>query len=180
MKSAEDSEEEGSDDSRQDAQANNKSKSGGTAAGHKRSHASQDRSDDDSGEDGNDLQEFELDPEKRREVRKMRRVMANRRSARESRERRKTLLTDLQESVEGLTSENANLAKENLTLRRELASLMDQSEGSTSMNIIPNLQALLQGTQGFSGGGDLSSVPAAASSSFTGGAASQDHSEVYE
>jgi hypothetical protein len=95
-----------------------------------------------------DMNEFELDPEKRREVRKMRRVMANRRSARESRERRKKLLTDLQESVESLTSENANLSKENLSLRRELATLIEQSGGAASVSMIPNLQSLLQGGQG--------------------------------
>mmetsp|Transcript_54577 Transcript_54577/g.153269 ORF Transcript_54577/g.153269 Transcript_54577/m.153269 type:complete len:161 (+) Transcript_54577:141-623(+) len=95
-----------------------------------------------------DLNEFELDPEKRREVRKMRRVMANRRSARESRERRKKLLTDLQESVESLTSDNANLSKENLGLRRELAALIEQSGGAASVSMIPNIQSLLQGGQG--------------------------------
>jgi hypothetical protein len=95
-----------------------------------------------------DMNEFELDPEKRREVRKMRRVMANRRSARESRERRKKLLTDLQESVESLTSDNANLSKENLALRRELAALIEQSGGAASVSMIPNIQSLLQGGQG--------------------------------
>jgi hypothetical protein len=98
-----------------------------------------------------DLNEFELDPEKRREVRKMRRVMANRRSARESRERRKKLLSDLQESVESLTSENANLTKDNLGLRRELAGLIEQSGGAASLSMIPNIQSLLQSTQGLSG-----------------------------
>lgn len=90
-----------------------------------------------------DLQEFELDPDKRKEVRKMRRVMANRRSARESRERRKKLLTDLQESVENLTSENANLSKENTALRQELASLIEQSGGASSLGMLPNIQSLL-------------------------------------
>lgn len=98
-----------------------------------------------------DLNEFELDPEKRKEVRKMRRIMANRRSARESRERRKKLLTDLQESVESLTSDNANLTKENLALRRELAALIEQSGGAASLSMIPNIQSLLQG-HGLSGG----------------------------
>merc|ERR1712151_902207 len=56
--------------------------------------------------------EYELDPDKRKEARKMRRVMANRRSARESRERRKKLLTDLQDSVKTLTDENVTLTKE--------------------------------------------------------------------
>jgi hypothetical protein len=105
----------------------------------------------DGGDDASDMNEFELDPEKRREVRKMRRVMANRRSARESRERRKKLLTDLQESVENLTSDNAGLTKENLSLRRELASLIEQSGGAASLSMIPNIQGLLQSTQGLSG-----------------------------
>lgn len=105
------------------------------------------------GTDGNggDFNDVELDPEKRREVRKMRRVMANRRSARESRERRKKLLVDLQDSVENLTSENADLSKENLSLRRELASLIDQSGGTGALNMIPNIQGLLRSTQGLQG-----------------------------
>ena len=136
----------------------------------KRSHSSQDNEENAenadsaggggssvaSGDAESDLQEFELDPDKRREVRKMRRVMANRRSARESRERRKKLLTDLQESVESLTSENKSLTKENLSLRRELASLIEQSGGQGSLNMIPSIQGLLQGTQGLAG---LSAVP---------------------
>ena len=153
-----------SDESPQEESEANLSSQGG-AAGRKRSHeASTDAGDStEEGGGGNgggqaDLQEFELDPDKRREVRKMRRVMANRRSARESRERRKKLLTDLQESVESLTSENASLTKENLSLRRELASLIEQSGGSASLNMIPNIQGLLQGTQGVSG---LSIPPAA-------------------
>ena len=118
--------------------------------------------------DGGNLQDFELDPDKRREVRKMRRVMANRRSARESRERRKKLLTDLQESVESLTSENATLTKESIALRRELASLIEQSGGASSLNMIPNLQGLLQGTQGLA---SLAIPPAATlhSGSFSSG-----------
>jgi hypothetical protein len=36
-------------------------------------------------------------------------------------------LTDLQDSVESLTTENASLTKENLSLRKELASLLQQS-----------------------------------------------------
>ena len=97
-----------------------------------------------------DLNEFELDPEKRREYRKMRRVMANRKSARESRERRKKLLSDLQESVESLTSENANLTKENLALRQELGTLIEEAGGISALSSIPNIQALLQSTQGLS------------------------------
>ena len=76
--------------------------------------------------------------------------MANRRSARESRERRKKLLTDLQESVETLTADNTALTKENLSLRRELASLIEQSGGTASLSMIPNIQSLLESTQSFS------------------------------
>ena len=96
-----------------------------------------------SGDDGGDEEmddELDLDPEKRKELRKLRRVMANRRSARESRERQKKLLSDLQESVESLASENANLSKENTTLRQELATLIEQSGGAASLGMLPNIQ----------------------------------------
>lgn len=126
-----------------------KSKEEETAAGTKRSNPDESKEIEDA--ISGDVNEFELDPEKRREVRKMRRVMANRRSARESRERRKKLLTDLQDSVESLTSENANLTKENLSLRRELAMLIEQSGGAGALGMIPNIQALLQSTQGLAG-----------------------------
>jgi len=94
--------------------------------------------------------EFELDPEKRREARNMRRIMANRKSARESRERRKKLLTDLQDSVQTLTTDNTTLTKENLSLRRELATLIKQSGGTSALGMIPNIQALLESAQVFS------------------------------
>lgn len=110
-------------------------------------------------EDGgsSDMLDYQLDPDKRREARKLRRVMANRRSARESRERRKKLLTDLQDSVESLTAENASLTKENLNLRKELASLLQQSglAGSNAAGNLSNLalqlqppQPVLSGSQG--------------------------------
>ena len=94
--------------------------------------------------------EFELDPEKRREARKLRRIMANRKSARESRERRKRLLTDLQDSVATLTTDNAKLTQENLTLRRELATLIKQAGGPAALNTIPNIQSILESAQVFS------------------------------
>ena len=94
--------------------------------------------------------EFELDPEKRREARKLRRIMANRKSARESRERRKKLLTDLQESVHTLTNDNTTLTKENLSLRRDLATLIKQSGGASALSMIPNIQSLLESAQVFS------------------------------
>ena len=105
------------------------------------------------GKDGEaipDPNDFELDPEKRREARKMRRIMANRKSARESRERRKKLLTDLQESVETLTSDNSTLTKENLALRRELVTVIRQSGGVSALGMIPNIQGLMESAQVFS------------------------------
>lgn len=48
------------------------------------------------------------------------RVLANRRSAKESRERRKKPLSDLEESVERLRTENSSLAQENASLRTQL------------------------------------------------------------
>jgi len=57
----------------------------------------------------------------------MRRIMANRRSARESRERRKRLLEDLQISVDKLAAENTEVAKANLAMRQELVRLLQES-----------------------------------------------------
>jgi bZIP transcription factor len=138
-------------------------------AGSKRSLQDGDESVDDGQDDGEG--DFELDPEKRREVRKMRRVLANRRSARESRERRKKLLSDLQESVESLTSENTTLTNENLSLRRDLATLIEQSGGAASLSMIPNIQSLLQSTQ------SLSNLTAPLSASMAGGGG-QESSKV--
>ncbi len=103
-----------------------------------------------NGEAAADPNDFELDPEKRREARKMRRIMANRKSARESRERRKKLLTDLQESVETLTSDNTTLTKDNLSLRRELVTVIRQSGGVSALGMIPNIQGLMDSAQVFS------------------------------
>ena len=58
--------------------------------------------------------------------------MANRRSARESRERRKRLLNDLQDSVDKLSAENSTLAKNNLLMRQELLSLLRECGVATS------------------------------------------------
>ena len=161
--------EQASDESPQEESSSN-------ISGSKRVHVATQEAGDSADETGaGNLQEFELDPDKRREVRKMRRVMANRRSARESRERRKKLLTDLQESVESLTSENATLTKESIALRRELASLIEQSGGASSLSMIPNIQGLLQGTQGLAG----LAVPPAASlhPTFTAGDGDQSRAK---
>lgn len=62
-----------------------------------------------------------------REDRRIRRVMANRRSARESRDRRKQLLSDLQVAVQKVTEENRKIAQANLAMRRELIALLQES-----------------------------------------------------
>jgi len=126
-----------SDDSKtsDDAPDSKSGMNGGGLSGSKRSI--------DDASDCNDYDEIgdiELDPDKRREVRKMRRVMANRKSARESRERRKKLMVDLQDSVESLTVENDQLKSENVTLRAELASLIEQSGGTATVSMMTNLQ----------------------------------------
>ena len=121
-----------------------------SVSGNKRS-ASETTEKSKDGEAVPDANDFELDPEKRREARKMRRIMANRKSARESRERRKKLLTDLQESVETLTSENSSVTKENLALRRELVTVIRQSGGVSALQgMIPNIQGLMESAQVFS------------------------------
>lgn len=61
------------------------------------------------------------------EIRKLRRVMANRRSARESRERRKKLVEDLQKSVDKLAAENNEIAQANRLLQQELMVLIQHS-----------------------------------------------------
>jgi CRISPR/Cas system CSM-associated protein Csm2 small subunit len=74
----------------------------------------------------------EKDP-KNREVRKLLRVMANRRSARESRDRRKKLVADLQIAVSNLADENAKIVESNLAMRRELVSLLQEAGLSASL-----------------------------------------------
>ena len=64
---------------------------------------------------------------------KLKRIMANRRSAKESRERRKRLMSNLEVSVDLLSKENAALMKENNDLKRQLAALMPQAQNSLSL-----------------------------------------------
>jgi hypothetical protein len=70
--------------------------------------------------------EEDQDSNKPNEVRKKRRVMANRRSARESRDRRKRLLSDLYLSVATLMADNSELARSNQALRRELDRILQE------------------------------------------------------
>ena len=58
------------------------------------------------------------------EEKKMDRVLANRRSARESRERRKNLVANLAALAESLTEANAILSHENRKLREEASKLL--------------------------------------------------------
>ena len=67
------------------------------------------------------------------EDKKWKRVMANRISAKESRERRKQLLNNLEGSVQTLMRENAVLTAENRELRKHLALLFPQSRANISL-----------------------------------------------
>jgi hypothetical protein len=78
---------------------------------------------------------------------KWKRVMANRLSAKESRERRKQLLTDLEGSVEILANENSSLTAENAELRKQLASLLPQDRAN--MPLFPQAQMMPPAPQRF-------------------------------
>jgi hypothetical protein len=101
--------------------------------------------------------EEDQDSNKTDEGRKKRRVMANRRSARESRDRRKRLLSDLQRSVDTLTADNSELAKSNLALRQELEEILQECGLTATLqnSLLSNLsiQALLMGQGLLAGGG---------------------------
>lgn len=73
-----------------------------------------------SGPDKKRKVSVQMPAEKTTEEKKWDRVLANRRSAKESRERRKKLLSDLEESVEKLKKENSGLSEENANLRTQL------------------------------------------------------------
>jgi hypothetical protein len=109
----------------------------------------------DNGEQENN--EENQDSNKPNEVSKKRRVMANRRSARESRDRRKRLLSDLQWSVDTLAADNSELAKSNNALRQELEQILQECGLTATLrdSLISNLsiQALLMGQGQVAGGG---------------------------
>lgn len=101
--------------------------------------------------------EEEQNPNKPAEVRKKQRVIANRRSARESRDRRKRLVSDLKRPVDKLAADNSKLAKSNDVLRQELEQIL-QACGVTATvrnSLISNLsiQALVMGQGHAAGGG---------------------------
>lgn len=70
-----------------------------------------------------------LSPEQKR----MKRVLANRRSAKESRERRKNLLAELEEQVDSLKKENRTLAAENAQLRKQVVLLLPQARANKAL-----------------------------------------------
>jgi hypothetical protein len=79
------------------------------------------------------------------EEKKWKRVMANRRSAKESRQRRKQLLSDLEGSVNVLLKENSSLAADNTELRKQLAFLLPQAHAN--MSLLSLAQSLQQASQ---------------------------------
>ena len=70
---------------------------------------------------------------RRREKKNQQRVLANRSSAKRSREKRKQLLGELQRAVEQLSQENRHLAHSNLNMRKELVETLIKSGLSTSL-----------------------------------------------
>ena len=68
------------------------------------------------------------------DAKKMKRVLANRRSARESYQRRKKMFSELESAVATLTKDNAELADENKKLRRQVMNLHQQLGLSLATN----------------------------------------------
>jgi hypothetical protein len=136
--------------------------SGSERNGSERESGGSGGSDNGGNSGGSDNGEQEINEEdqvsnKPNEVRKNQRVLANRRSARESRDRRKRLLADLQRSVDTLTADNSELAKSNNALRQELEQILQECGLTATLrnSLISNLsiQALLMGQGRVAGGG---------------------------
>jgi hypothetical protein len=75
------------------------------------------------------------------QVRNMKRVVANRRSARESRDRRKSQLGELQHTVDTLEAENSEMAERNMSLRQEMEQILKECGLSqlVSSSLVSNL-----------------------------------------
>jgi hypothetical protein len=121
---------------------------------------------DNSGGSGNGAQatnEKEQYTNKTDDFRKWR-AMANRGSARESRERRKRLLSNLHRSVDKLTADNIELAQSNLALRQELEQILHECGLTLPSSLLSNLsiQTLLM-DQGLLAGGGATSGDSASS-----------------
>ena len=70
------------------------------------------------------------------EEKRLSRIMANRRSARESRERRKRIQAKLESSISTLTSEHAELIRQNEELRSELKEMLaERVRETTAVNL---------------------------------------------
>ena len=67
------------------------------------------------------------------DVKKMKRVLANRRSARESYQRRKRMFSELETAVTSLTKDNTDLVEENKKLKLEIVNLHQQR----SLSLLP-------------------------------------------
>ena len=78
----------------------------------------------DSEDGSDDDQKTSAEPASDGSVRNWRRVMANRRSARESRERRKKRLDFLEKTFQELSQEHALVLRENRSLRQQISSLL--------------------------------------------------------
>lgn len=87
----------------------------------------------------------EDDPEPKRprtqEEKKLDRILANRRSARRSRERRKQLQENLEKSIILLTRQNEDLTRENDMLKQELRVLLNVFNGKRNIGSVPSAAA---------------------------------------
>uniref|UniRef100_A0A7S2EVR9 BZIP domain-containing protein n=1 Tax=Trieres chinensis TaxID=1514140 RepID=A0A7S2EVR9_TRICV len=73
---------------------------------------------------------------------RMKRIMANRRSARESRERRKVLQEKLEESVSKLSSDHAKLHRENEQLRKQIKEMIEAKKEEEDIGSLPGTSYL--------------------------------------
>ena len=71
---------------------------------------------------------------------KMKRVLANRQSARESYKRRKQLFSTLEATISELRNENMKLTEENKVLRREILEFQQRVEQQLGISMIANSQ----------------------------------------
>jgi len=121
--------------------------------------------------DNNDDIKAETKAPRSSEEKKLDRILANRRSARKSRERRKKLQEDLEASVFYLTKQNDGLKQENDDLKKQvrlLTSLLHQANSQFPVGSTSNLLGSSGLSQNILGGGSLSQ------SALTGGSLTQN------
>lgn len=92
----------------------------------------------DSGDASSDGENPDPKRPRTQEEKKLDRILANRRSARRSRERRKQLQENLEKSVILLTRQNEDLSRENDMLKQELRVLLNVFNGKRNLGTAPS------------------------------------------